>query len=68
MNDVDRRLIESVCRNDLQSAKKIVKIILEQDKTQKNRMVQKADRKVQKKQTIRQKKKIWKSQKRIKRQ
>lgn len=38
MNDLDRRLIESVCRNDLQSAKKIVKIILEQDKTQKNRM------------------------------
>ncbi|MCC2255982.1 ATP-binding protein [Ruminococcus sp. CLA-AA-H200] len=38
MNDLDRRLIEAVCRNDLQSAKKIVKIILEQDKTQKNRM------------------------------
>lgn len=38
MNNLDRRLIESVCRNDLQSAKKIVKIILEQDKTQKNRM------------------------------
>lgn len=38
MNDLERRLIESVCRNDLQSAKKIVKIILEQDKTQKNRM------------------------------
>lgn len=38
MNDLDRRLIESVCRSDLQSAKKIVKIILEQDKTQKNRM------------------------------
>lgn len=38
MNDLDRRLIESVCRNDLQSAKKIAKIILEQDKTQKNRM------------------------------
>ena len=38
MNDLERILIESVCRNDLQSAKKIVKIILEQDKTQKNRM------------------------------
>lgn len=38
MNDLDRKLIETVCRNDLQSAKKIVKIILEQDKTQKNRM------------------------------
>lgn len=38
MNDLDRRLIESVCRNDLQSAKKIVKIVLQQDKTQKNRM------------------------------
>lgn len=38
MNDLDRRLIESVCRNDLQSAKKIAKIVLEQDKTQKNRM------------------------------
>jgi SpoVK/Ycf46/Vps4 family AAA+-type ATPase len=38
MNDLDRRLIVAVCRNDLQSAKKIVKIILEQDKTQKNRM------------------------------
>lgn len=38
MNDLDRRLIASVCQNDLQSAKKIVKIILEQDKTQKNRM------------------------------
>lgn len=38
MNDLDRRLIEAVCQNDLQSAKKIVKIILEQDKTQKNRM------------------------------
>lgn len=38
MNDLERRLIESVCRNDLQSAKKIAKIILEQDKTQKNRM------------------------------
>lgn len=38
MNDLERKLIESVCRNDLQSAKKIVKIILEQDKTQKNRM------------------------------
>ena len=38
MNDLDRRLIESVCRNDLQSAKKIVKIILQQDKTQKNRI------------------------------
>lgn len=38
MNDFDRKLIETVCRNDLQSAKKIVKIILEQDKTQKNRM------------------------------
>lgn len=38
MNDLDRRLIDAVCRNDLQSAKKIVKIILEQDKTQKNRM------------------------------
>lgn len=38
MNDLDRKLIETVCRNDLQSAKKIVKIILEQDKTRKNRM------------------------------
>lgn len=38
MNDLDRRLIVAVCQNDLQSAKKIVKIILEQDKTQKNRM------------------------------
>ena len=38
MNDLDRRLIESVCRNDLQSAKKIVKIVLQLDKTQKNRM------------------------------
>lgn len=38
MNDLDRRLIAAVCQNDLQSAKKIVKIILEQDKTQKNRM------------------------------
>lgn len=38
MNDLERRLIESVCRNDLQSAKEIAKIILEQDKTQKNRM------------------------------
>ena len=38
MNDLDRRLMVAVCQNDLQSAKKIVKIILEQDKTQKNRM------------------------------
>lgn len=38
MNDLDRRLIVAVCQNDLQSAKKIMKIILEQDKTQKNRM------------------------------
>ena len=37
MNDLERRLIDCVCKNDLQSAKKIVKIILEQDKTQKNR-------------------------------
>lgn len=37
MNDLDRRLIEAVCKNDIQAAKKIVKIILEQDKTQKNR-------------------------------
>ena len=37
MNDLERRLIDCVCRNDLQSAKKIVKIILEEDKTQKNR-------------------------------
>lgn len=38
MNELDKRLIESVCKNDIQSAKKIVKTILEQDKTQKNRM------------------------------
>lgn len=37
MNDLDRRLIEAVCKNDIQAAKKIVKIILEQDKTQKNK-------------------------------
>lgn len=38
MNEINKRLIESVCKNDIQSAKKIVKTILEQDKTQKNRM------------------------------
>lgn len=37
MNDLEKRLIEAVCRNDIQSSKKIVKNILEQDKTQKNR-------------------------------
>lgn len=37
MNDLEKRLIESICKNDIQSAKKIVKIVLEQDKTQKNR-------------------------------
>ena len=34
---MEKRLIESICKNDIQSAKKIVKIVLEQDKTQKNR-------------------------------
>ena len=37
MNDLDRRLIEAICKNDIQAAKKIVRIVLEQDKTQKNR-------------------------------
>lgn len=37
MNDLDRRLIEAVCKNDIQAAKKIVRVVLEQDKTQKNR-------------------------------
>ena len=37
MNELEKRVIEAVCKNDLRSAKKIIKIILEQDKTQKNR-------------------------------
>nr|WP_303182502.1 ATP-binding protein [Lachnoclostridium phocaeense] len=37
MNDLERRLIEAVCENKLIDAKKIAKVILEQDNTQKNR-------------------------------
>lgn len=37
MNDVEKRLITAICQNDMSSAKKVVRIILEGDKTQKNR-------------------------------
>lgn len=38
MTDIEKRLIQAVCQNDLQSARKIAKTILEADQTQKNRM------------------------------
>ena len=38
MNDLIKKMIEAVCKNNLQGAKQIAKIILEEDKTQKNRM------------------------------
>lgn len=38
MNKFDKELIQAVCLNDFTKAKKIVKIILENDKTQKNRL------------------------------
>lgn len=38
MTDLEKRLIQAVCQNDLQSARKIAKTMLEADQTQKNRM------------------------------
>ena len=38
MNNFDKELIQAVCLNDLTEAKKIVKMILQNDKTQKNRL------------------------------
>lgn len=38
MNNFEKELIQAVCLNDLTEAKKIVKMILQNDKTQKNRL------------------------------
>ena len=38
MNNFEKELIQAVCLNDLTKAKKIVKMILQNDKTQKNRL------------------------------